>query len=266
MNRRRLNALLRSLPSVVLGLAVAWLPLSAAVAATATDLRADSASVNGRTGEVLYRGNALLSQENVDIRADEMSASQNADGSLKSGFFRGQPAILLHRDPVTGASTEARANEIMYDTGKGLIELKGNATLSQDDPIAKRQITLNADQIAVTERNNQLTEIQASGSPATFSRQEAEALPIEGRANRLQYVGDREFLQLDGNALLAQGKTTFEHVVIEYDGQRELITAPKRDGSQVKITRMPETNAEAGPGTPANEPKPINKPINKDTP
>ncbi len=258
MNRRHPNS--RSLVAAVALAAIGLLPAPAAWAANATDLRADSASINGRTGEVLYRGNALLSQENVDIRAEEMSASQNADGSLKSGFFRGQPAVLLHRDSITGASTEARANEIFYDTGTGLIELKGGATLSQNDPTVNRQIQLSAEQISVTERNNQLTELQANGNPATFSRQEADALPVEGRANKLHYIGAREYLQLEGNALLAQGKTTFEHVVIEYDGQRELITAPKRDGSQVKITRMPETSAETGQNKPVEPASKDNKP------
>ncbi|NQD39025.1 hypothetical protein HPT27_18570 [Permianibacter sp. IMCC34836] len=246
MKKPRLN--LQRVCAAVLtgGLALIGNSLLAAavsVAASSTDLRADSASLDGKTGEYLYRGNALLSQDNVQIRADEMQATQHENGNLKSGRFRGEPAILEHTDPITGATSEARAREIFYDTDSGRIELSGDASLIQRDAKTNREMRLQAAQIQLTETGDQLNDLAATGNPAIFSRREGDAQPIEGQANQLRYLGSKEYLYLEGSAKLIQGKTTFEHSVIEYDGQRKLTTAPKRDGEQVKITRVQENVA-----------------------
>lgn len=230
-----------------------------AQAASVTDLRADSAMLDGKTGEYFYRGNALLSQENVRINADEMQATQDENGNMKSGRFRGNPAVLAHTDPITDAQSEARAQEILYDTASGRIELIGAASLLQTDAKLNRQMRLTGDRIQLVETGEQLNDLNAVGQPVVFSRQEANALPVEGRANQLRYQGAKEYLVLEGDAKLQQGPTQFEHVVIEYDGLSKRITAPKRDGQQVKITRVQEpakaSAAEPPAATPGNEKK-----------
>lgn len=240
---------------------LALLPL-AALAASGTDLQADSATLDGKTGEYLYRGNALLRNNNVQINADEMQATQDADGNLQSGRFRGNPAVLVHTDPATGTRSETRANEILYDNRAGRIELIGNAVLVQTEADQNRQMRLQADRIELIERSEKISDLAATGAPVMFSRQQTDAQPLEGRANSLRYQGEREFLLLEGDALLQQGPTQFEHVVIEYDGRSKRITAPKRDGKQVKITRIQTSDSETGNGTapPATEPE------TKDTP
>jgi len=224
------------------------------LAADLSDLRADSASLDGKTGETLYRGNAILSQDNVRISADEMQALQNEDGGLKSGRFRGEPAVFEHTDPITGAKSEARAREIVYDTGTGRIELLGGASLVQNDSKLNRQLRLLADHIQLTQTGEQLNDLSATGNPALFSRLEENAAPVEGQANQLSYLGSKEQLFLEGNAKLLQGTTTIEHVVIEYDGLRKLITTPKRDGHQVKITRAQANAAATKPEPITTEP------------
>jgi lipopolysaccharide export system protein LptA len=225
-------------------------------AASVTDLRADSAMLDGKTGEYFYRGNALLSQENVRINADEMQATQDENGNLQSGRFRGNPAVLTHTDPVTGATSEARALEILYDTASGRIELLGTASLVQTDPKLARQMRLEGDRIELVETGEQLNDLTATGQPVVFSRQETNALPVEGRANQLRYQGAKEHLVLEGNAKLQQGPTQFEHVVIEYDGLSKRITAPKRDGQQVKITRVQDSATNTPAPTPPTNEKP----------
>ena len=234
------------------------LPL-AAQAASVTDLQADSATLDGKTGEYRYRGNALLRHDNVQINADEMQATQDQDGNLQSGRFRGNPAVLVHTDPATGMSSEARANEILYDTGSGRIELIGNAVLLQTEASPSRQLRLQAERIELHEKTDKLSDLSATGNPVVFSRQEVDAQPLEGRANSLRYQGEQEFLVLEGDAILQQGPTQFEHVIIEYDGRSKRITAPKREGKQVKITRVQANGNDAATATtpvppPATEP------------
>ena len=106
--------------------------------------------------------------------------------------------------------------------------------------MAAATMQLTGDRIQLVETGEQLNDLNAVGQPVVFSRQEANALPVEGRANQLRYQGAKEYLVLEGDAKLQQGPTQFEHVVIEYDGLSKRITAPKRDGQQVKITRVQE--------------------------
>ncbi|HEX4911977.1 MAG TPA: LptA/OstA family protein [Permianibacter sp.] len=246
---------------------LALLPL-ATQAAGGTDLQADSATLDGKTGEYLYRGNALLRDNNVQINADEMQATQDADGNLQSGRFRGSPAVLVHIDPATGTRSETRANEILYDSRAGRIELLGNAILVQTEADQNRQMRLQAERIELIERSEKISDLTATGAPVMFSRQQTDALPLEGRANSLRYQGEREFLVLEGDAVLQQGPTQFEHVVIEYDGRSKRITAPKRDGKQVKITRVQSSEGGAGnsPQPGQTEPATTEKPATDITP
>lgn len=243
MNNRLRNVLL-----------VLLAPLSVS-AATVTDLRADSAMLDGKTGQYFYRGNTLLSQENVRINADEMQATQDENGNLKTGRFRGQPASLAHVDPVSGAVSEARADEIVYDAASGRIELVGNASLVQKEDKLGREMQLSGNQIELVETGTRLNTLRASGAPVQFSRQETGALPVQGQANSLRYDGGNEKLVLEGDAKLLQGPTRFEHVIIEYDGLRKIITAPKRDGQQVKITRVQDNTGTTDDNRPSNDQK-----------
>ncbi len=231
-----------------------------------TNLQADSALVDGKTGQTLYHGNALLKQENFSIRADDIEATQSEAGNLKSGRFRGNPAVLVHTDPVTGATSEARAQEILYDAETGRTELLTNAFLLQQDPRMNRKLQLEGARIELVQTGTQLNDLTASGSPVLFSRTEDNAQPIHGQANNLRYSGANEQLALEGDAKLQQGTVRFEHVVIEYDGANKRITAPKRDGQQVKITRLPETSANGNAAPTANEPQSTTPKPNKDTP
>lgn len=226
---------------------VTLLFVSNLTAAEVTSLRADSAALDGKTGEYLYRGNALLSQDNIRIQADEMQATQTAEGNLNTGRFRGNPAVLVHSDPVSNARSEARALEIFYDASNGRIELRGQAHLLQQDPQLNRRMQLDAEHIELIETHQQLSQLSASGQPVQFSRTEPDTQPLQGQAARLRYVGANEYLVLEGDAKLQQGPTQFEHVIIEYDGVRKLISAPKRDGQQVRITRIPDANGNATP-------------------
>lgn len=260
----RLSTGLRPTLSLSILLLSALLLPNRLAAQQVTDLRADSALVDGKTGQTLYHGNALLKQENFSIRADDIEATQSEAGNLKSGRFRGNPAVLVHTDPTTGATSEARAQEILYDAESGRTELLTNAFLLQQDPRMNRKLQLEGTRIELVQTGTQLNNLAASGSPVRFSRTEDNAQPIHGQANTLRYLGANEQLALEGEAKLQQGTVKFEHVVIEYDGVNKRITAPKRDGQQVKITRLPETGAGSESNPSEAQPNPSQQ--NKDTP
>lgn len=220
--------------------------LSHAAEAPVTRLKSDSMKLDGLSGRHHYQGNAVLSQDNVRISAEQMSTTQNDKGELKFAHFVGVPVRVEHTDPLTGTISIATANDVTYVTADGVIELLGNAKVEQREPNMARELILSADAIRLTEVNGQLSDLKARGQPAAFSQTRGQELPVNGEANALAFDGQKQYLILEGNAQLQQGKNTLKHSVIEYDGVNKTTIAPKREGEQIQIQLIQEkTNQES---------------------
>lgn len=106
---------------------------------------ANTATADGKTGIATYRGNVVVKQGTLEIRADEIIITTDKKGAIQSTVSKGNPARYQQQpDPKKGLVT-AEAQRIDYDAKNEIITLTGNARLKQDgSSFSGQSITYNS--------------------------------------------------------------------------------------------------------------------------
>lgn len=120
----------------LLALLVIVLPLTATAlpedAEQPIHVTANSAKLDEKTGEAVYRGNVLVVQGTLRVNGDTLNLQVDNKGSLQTARTFGKPAHYQQKiDPAKGLVT-AEADEIQFDNSTGVMTLIGNAVLRQD--------------------------------------------------------------------------------------------------------------------------------------
>ncbi len=118
---------------------------------------ADGAEVNYETGTGVLKGNVIITQGTITIRANRIDFKQNADNSLSATAY-GNPLAFRQKRDGMDAYDEGWAQRAVYDGAKEQLELFDNAILKRGtDEIRSNYISYNA-----------ATELfRAEGRPAT---------------------------------------------------------------------------------------------------
>jgi lipopolysaccharide export system protein LptA len=145
-----------------------------------------------------------------------------------------------------GASQAARIDQpITIEADRATInEKEGVSTYSGHVVLTQGDIKITAESVIVHQEQGQLTHITAIGAPVTyFQKGETAEQDIHGQANTMEYYATEQRLQLLDNARLSQGGNSFSGNQIDYDTQREVVTAAvSESGKQrVQVTIQPKT-------------------------
>ena len=146
----------------------------------------------------------------------------------------GTPVVFgAENDPINIEADHATLSE-----KQGLSTYSGNVVLTQGE------IKINADEIIVHHEQGKLTHVTAKGLPVKYHQQgETQELDIHGEANTMEYFATEERLLLLDSAKLTQGGNAFSGNRIEYDTQREVVTAAVAESGEerVQVTIQPST-------------------------
>jgi len=128
----------------------------------------------------------------------------------------------------------ANNGDVNYQTKVG--NLSGNVVITQGT------MTIRADRIVFKQNPDNSVSATAYGNPITF-RQKREAVDeyVEGFAQRAEYDGEKEHLELYDRALLKRGQDEIRSNYISYNTRTELFRAEGRPDA-------PATPQDAGPG------------------
>lgn len=126
----------RLLARLVVALPLSGLPLTATAlpedAEQPIHVTANSARLDEKTGEAVYRGNVVVVQGTLRVSGDTLNLHVDDKGELQTARTFGKPAHYQQKtDPAKGLVT-AEASEIQFDNNTGVITLIGNAVLHQD--------------------------------------------------------------------------------------------------------------------------------------
>lgn len=148
--------------------------------------------------------------------------------------FSASLALAPNREqPITIEADRARISE-----KQGVSTYSGHVVLTQG------AIKINADTIIVHHDQGQLTHVTAIGTPVRYSQQgETKEQDISGEAKTMEYFASEQRLLLLDNAKLTQGGNSFSGNRIDYDTQREVVTAAVSEtGTQrVQVTIQPKS-------------------------
>lgn len=131
---------------------------------------------------------------------------------------------------------EIESDSATIDDSQGLSTYRGNVIISQGST------KLTADNITVFAKERSVTQIVATGSPATFNQQDAGSDDATtGQAEQITYKAKEAVLVFNGDAKLAQTTNSFSGDRIEYDIMRKAIRAKgdQSTGTRVKIQYFP---------------------------
>jgi lipopolysaccharide export system protein LptA len=115
---------------------------------------------------------------------------------------------------------EIQANSAERDSKTGVTTYIGNVDIQQGS------IHISANTVVLDSKNNELTQINAIGSPATYTQQlTGPDDTVDARANKIHFNVAKDLITLQGNGALKQqsGSITGEH--IEYDIKAERVKA-----------------------------------------
>lgn len=165
--------------------------------------------------------------------------------SARRWFARTLLALVLPMAAVTAGAEKgdrdkpinfsADSSDVNYQTKIGT--LVGNVIVTQGT------MTIHADKIIIRQNPDNSMSVTAYGNPVSF-RQKRDGVDeyFDGFAQRAEYDGTRELLELFDRALLRRGADEIRSNYISYNGSTELFKAEGRVAS-------PSTPAEGSPGS-----------------
>lgn len=141
------------------------------------NIAADQASFNQKTGLATYKGNIVITQGSVKIRADELILTTDGKGNVKTAVAKGKPAHFEQQpNPDKGIAT-AEATEVSYNAQDGIIVLKGQAKLQQDGSNFQGvSISYNLDRGEIEAAGDQQTRVQLSFPPPSKENRQSKRL------------------------------------------------------------------------------------------
>lgn len=95
-------------------------------------LVADSASYNQKKGVTEYLGNVEISQGTLKITADKLTIYLNKSGGIQKAEAFGSPSTMQQQVSAKKGIAKGKAKKINYNASTGIINLSGNAHLSQN--------------------------------------------------------------------------------------------------------------------------------------
>jgi lipopolysaccharide export system protein LptA len=125
------------------------------------------------------------------------------------------------------------ADTVTLDDIKKISIYQGNVILSQGT------LLLRADRVQVTQSADGLDKVVATGRPVSF-RQKLDGSDefIEGYANRIEYAGANNQLELIGQARLRRGGDELRGAQISYNANTEFYRVVGQPGAQTPAGRV----------------------------
>lgn len=140
---------------------------------------------------------------------------------LKLRWFAGLCAALLALPAMAEKADRTKpvnleANTVTLDDVKKVSVYQGNVILTQGT------LMLRADQLDVTQNENGLDKVSATGRPVAFrQKQDGREEYIEGFADRIEFDSINSQLELIGQAQLRRGRDELRGARISYNSNTE---------------------------------------------
>jgi len=184
-------------------------------------------------------------------KATAPAAGAKAPAKAATGAPASPGALRNNPDRDQPINYSADSGDVNYQTKVGA--LTGNVVITQGS------LAIRADRISFKQNADNSLAVTAFGNPVTF-RQKRPGTDewFEGYAQRAEYDGAKELLELFDNALLRRGQDEIRSNYISYNAATELFKAegrattqplPDDPGARVRGVFQPRSDALPGKGT-----------------
>jgi lipopolysaccharide export system protein LptA len=154
---------------------------------------------------------------------------------------------------------EIQANSAERDAKTGVTTYTGNVDIQQGS------IHISASKVVLDSKNNALTEINASGGPATYHQQlTGPDDVVDAQANTIHFDVAKDLITLQGNSSLKQQSGNISGDRIEYDIKTERVRAQAAESGSADNNKritviIPPAKPTASDNKTASDKKPSSK-------
>jgi lipopolysaccharide export system protein LptA len=157
---------------------------------------------------------------------------------------------------------EIQANSAERDARSGVTTYSGNVDIRQGS------IHVAADTVVLNSKNDELTEIIATGKPATYSQQlSGQNDVVDAKAGKIRFQIDKDLITLQGNGSLKQKGGSISGDYIEYDTKTERVKATAAEAGsadnnrRITVVIPPGKKSASGNSAAAKDNRPAEKEI-----
>ena len=132
---------------------------------------------------------------------------------------------------------------INIESNNQSLDMESNTvTFTDNVVITQGSIVIKAQKVVINrppEGSGKKDTVDASGKPVTFHQIMDDGKPVDGRADKVHYDLNQEFLTLTGNAELKQLDSKITGNLITYDVKKQQLKASSSNGGRVKTVLIP---------------------------
>lgn len=166
----------------------------------------------------------------MKFKTNKLSLKLALAGSLLAASL---PALALTGD--TDQPIHIESDQQSLDMQGNIVTFTGNVIMTQGS------IKINADKVVVTRPGGEKGKevIDGFGNPATFYQMQDNGKPVKGRAAKMHYELQNDFVVLTGNAYLEQVDSNIKGDKITYLVKEQKMQAFSEKGKRVTTVLVP---------------------------
>lgn len=150
---------------------------------------------------------------------------------LVLSFVGAQPASAQGRDDFS-KPIQINADRDRFDVANKIAVFEDNVVIRQGT------LTIRAEHLEVTRRDDQSDVFTASGNPAIYQQQLDDGSPISAEANTISYDQAKQVLTLSGNVKVSQSNSVVQGNEIIYNFATQQMTASRGDSNNDRVTTI----------------------------
>lgn len=113
-------------------------------------VKADNARLDDKAGKATYTGDVVIVQAETKLTADKVELYRDSQGLSRIQAF-GDPAHYQQSETIENPATDARANEIEFESAANLLTFRNNAVIRQSGDVFRGDlIRYNTEERVVT--------------------------------------------------------------------------------------------------------------------
>ncbi len=131
---------------------------------------------------------------------------------------------------------------IHIDSDQQSLDMDSNvATFTGNVVVTQGTIKINADKVVVTRPGGEQGKevVEGFGNPATFYQMQDNGKPVKGRASKMRYELQKDYVELTGNAWLEQLDSNIKGDKITYLVKEQKMQAFSEKGKRVTTVLVP---------------------------
>ena len=152
------------------------------------------------------------------------------------------PAVALPMVAVAKSSDRKAPMDVDAGSTDALLTDNGDTVLSGGVTITQGTLEVKSDQAVIHRKNDEMSQVVLTGSPATLKQVNDNGEPMNARAAKIVYTLDSDLVVLTGGVVIEQVRGNMRGESVTYDLKSGRLNGGS-PGSRVKMTILPKNKS-----------------------